>query len=175
MRELWDVFDQNRNITGRFHERGQTMKKGDYHLIVQVWILNNEGKFLITKRVPSKSIWANLWHTTGGCAVAGDDSLKTALKETREEIGIILDSQNGKPLKSYSKPHGSDDGSAFYDVWLFKQEIDLSMITYQPDEICDAKWADKDEILKIIDNGAFLSVIEYPYLDELFDFCNRSL
>ncbi|MEN6470133.1 MAG: NUDIX domain-containing protein [Clostridiaceae bacterium] len=171
MRELWDVFDQNRNLTGRFHERGRPMKKGDHHLIIQVWILNSEGKFLITKRVPSKSVWANLWHTTGGCAVAGDGSLKTALKETREEIGIILDPQNGQLFKSYSQPHDSDDGSAFYDVWLFKQKIDLSAIVYQPDEICGAKWAGKQEILRLIDEGAFFPTSEYTYLDELFAFC----
>lgn len=55
MDELWDVYDRNRNKTGRFHERGEPMAKGDYHLIVQVWILNGNGEFLITKRNPSQS------------------------------------------------------------------------------------------------------------------------
>lgn len=59
MGELWDVYDRDRNITGWFHERGKPMKKGGYHLTVQVWILHSEGQFLITKRSPSQSFWAN--------------------------------------------------------------------------------------------------------------------
>jgi len=40
MVELWDILDQDDNITGRFHERNKPMKKGEYHLIADVWILN---------------------------------------------------------------------------------------------------------------------------------------
>lgn len=31
-----------------------------------------------------------MWETTGGSAVAGDDSLTAALRETKEELGIDL-------------------------------------------------------------------------------------
>ena len=35
------------------------------------------------------------WETTGGSALAGDDSLTAALRETKEELGIDLDPQKG--------------------------------------------------------------------------------
>ena len=94
--EYFDILDENRNKTGRFHERGKLMKTREYHLVVCVWIINNKGEFLISKR--SSGIingYGGMWQTTGGAAVAGDDSLTTALKEVKEEIGIKLDIDKG--------------------------------------------------------------------------------
>ena len=172
MSEFWDVYDKDRNKTGRLHERGKPMKAGDYHLVVQIWIMNGNGEFLISKRTPGITGWAGLWQTTGGSAVAGDGSLKTALKETSEEIGVVLDTKNGQLFKQYSLPHTDDNGSAFYDIWLFRQEVDISAIVLQPDETCDAMWTSQETIRQMLDDGTFIPVNEaYPYLDELFAFC----
>lgn len=172
MGEYWDVYDKYRSKTGRYHERGMPMQKGDYHIIVQVWVLNDDGEFLITKRIPGESPWANLWHTTSGCAVADDDSLRTALKETQEEIGVCLDPANGQLFKSYARPHTSDNGNAFFDIWLFRQDINISSVKLQPEEVCDAKWASKQEIIELINHDLFFPAEEYPYLSELFGFCS---
>ena len=43
MAELWDILDENGNKTGRLHERGKPMNKGEYHLEVSVWIENDNG------------------------------------------------------------------------------------------------------------------------------------
>ena len=55
MPEMWDIVDQNGNKTGRLHERGRPMQKGEYPLSVSVWILNRQGEFLISKRAPAKT------------------------------------------------------------------------------------------------------------------------
>jgi len=86
--ELWDILDENGNATGRFHERGKPMCKGEYHLTVNVWIENDNGEYLISQRSPNKPMHQNLWECTGGNAVTGDDSLTTALKEVKEEFGL---------------------------------------------------------------------------------------
>ena len=41
MAEFWDIYDKNGNRTDHFHERGKPMQKGDYHLVVHVWIINS--------------------------------------------------------------------------------------------------------------------------------------
>ena len=168
MIELWDILDINGNKTGRIHERGKPMQKGDYHLVVYVWILNSKGEFLISKRTPGIG-WPNMWQTTGGSAVTGDGSLDTALKETREEIGIILPAENGELFKRYSKIHSNEGGGNLYDIWLFKQEVNIKDVVLQPEETCDAMWASKEKILELIKKGKF---IPYPYIDEFFKFCN---
>ncbi|MCL2004441.1 MAG: phosphotransferase [Oscillospiraceae bacterium] len=171
MAELWDVYDRDRNKTGRLHERGQPMNAGDYHLVVQIWIMNSAGEFLISKRTPGVTGWANMWETTGGSAVAGDDSLTTALKETREEIGVTLDPAAGQLFKQYISPHSNDSGGALYDVWLFRQEVDISSVVFHPDETCGAIWATQEKIHEMTGEGVFLPEEVYPYREDLFCVC----
>ncbi len=173
MAELWDILDENGHTTGRFHERGKPMQKGECHLFVQIWIMNSKGEFLISRRAPSKIDLGGLWETTGGCAIAGDDSLKTALKETREELGITLDPKSGQLFKQFCRPHKNDDGNCFVNVWLFRQEVDIAFVTLQPEETCDSMWASKAQIKQMINEGSFVPLYEVPYIDELFYFCDK--
>ena len=172
MVELWDVYDEQGNKTGRLHERGKPMKAGDYHLVVHVWIMNSNGELLITKRLPGDGDIAGLWQTTGGCAVTGDDGLKSALKETLEETGIKLDPKNGQMFGRYTQ-HLNDEGGAIIDAYLFRQEIDIADVILHPEETCDAMWANKDKILQMIDDGVFIPKKFYPYLDEFFYFYDK--
>ena len=114
MAVLMDILDQNRNKTGRITERSIPMKKGEYHLAVSVWIKNDAGEFLISKRSPMKRISPNMWETTGGVVMSGEDSLSAALREVREELGIELSAENGRIVKRYTYPHVSDDGAGAY-------------------------------------------------------------
>lgn len=164
MPELWDIVDENGNKTGRLHERGMPMKKGEYHLSVSIWILNNKCEFLISKRTPTQ-IAPNMWETTGGSAIAGETSLEAALRETREELAITLNPEKGHIFTKYTYPHSCGTGAAFFDVWLFVHEVDISTVVLQPTETCDVIWASKDKIKQLIGNGQF---INYSYIDELF-------
>ena len=167
MAEMWDVLDEHGNKTGRLHERGKPMKAGDYHLVVSIWIVNSNGEFLISKRAPNADKWPNMWHITGGSAVTGDDSLSAALRETKEELDIDLDPENGQLFKQYREEDFTGKDGFFVDVWLFRQEADISYIVFQPGEISDAMWASKHQIIKMKDEGVFVSQF-YPYIDELF-------
>ena len=50
--EIWDVYDRNRNLTGKKVLRGEpnNLKKGEYGLVVHVAIFNQAGEMLIQKR-----------------------------------------------------------------------------------------------------------------------------
>ena len=161
--EFWDILDENRKLTGRTVERGKPMKHGEYHLVVHVWVKNSKGEFLISKRTPNKT-YPNMWETTGGSAIVGDDSLQAALREVKEEIGIDLSSIVGERI--YSLKRQKNDFSDFLDVWLFNAEVDIKDVVYQHDEVCDAKWATKNQILTMIKDKEFVDV--FTYLDDLF-------
>jgi isopentenyldiphosphate isomerase len=154
MVEFWDILDEDGNKTGRLHERGNQMKKGEFHHQVCIWIVNDKGEFLISKRSPNRHSMPNIWECTGGNTVAGDDSLNSALKEVREELGVTLNPDDGFLFKEIK--HIREDGSGkFMDVWIFRQEVDISAIILQPEETCDAMWATKNQIIKMIDEGEF--------------------
>lgn len=165
MAELWDIIDENGRLTGRVHERGKPMKKGDYHLEVYVLIENDIGEYLISQRAPNKTS-PNKWECTGGNAVAGDDSLATALKETKEELGIILEPQSGRMIHHRLRC-GTVGCHGLVDVWLFRQNVDISTVILAPDEVCGVKWANRNEINRMIDEGKFTTWGLYKCIDEL--------
>lgn len=162
--ELWDILDEAGNKTGKTIERGKPMGKDEYHLLVHVWIKNNNGEYLITKRAANKVHLPNMWETTVGAAVIGDDSLKAALREVKEEIGIDLSPTKGKCLFRLKRQHY--DLHDLVDVWLFKEEVDISEVVYQPEEVCGAKWATPEQIKALIALGEFADT--FSYLEELF-------
>ena len=174
MTELWDVLDENGNKTGRLHERGKPMLTGEFHLVVHVWIMNHKGEFLISKRTPNKS-FPGQWEMTGGCAIVGDDSLSAALREVREEIGVTLLPENGRSLMRLQRPHSEDPGWYYMDVWLFRQDVDLSSVVLQPGETCDAMWADKSTINRMMDEGTFIGQDIFSYIEDLFAVCEECI
>jgi isopentenyldiphosphate isomerase len=161
--ELWDILDGAGNKTGRTVERGMPMKQNEYHLVVHVWIKNDKGEYLIQKRTANKS-YPLMWDITGGSAIAGEDSLSAAIRETKEEIGISLLRANGKQLYRIKRQHYNFPD--FLDVWLFRDNTGIDKLIFHPDEVCCAKWVLPKEIYSMIKNGEFVD--ELTYLDELF-------
>lgn len=157
--ELWDVYDESRNLTGRTHRRGEPMNKDDYHLVVHVWLQNSKGEYLLTKRTPNKG-FPNMWECTGGSALAGDDSLTAAMREVKEETGLSVLPENGKCVMSLIRENN------FCDIWLFRQDFDLKDVIYQPEETCGSMYADIGEIKRMLENG---TLVPFSYLEEFFE------
>lgn len=165
MKEIWDIVDSEGRPTGRTMEKGAPMAYGEYHLSVSVWIVNEKGEFLISKRVSTKKAAPDMWETTGGSALAGEDALTAALREVREELGIVLNPDKGRIFSTYTWPHSDGSGAAYIVVWIFRQDFDPAEITLQKEEACDVRLASKEELQKLIDEGRF---IPYTYIRELF-------
>jgi len=165
--ELWDVYDKYRQKTGRTHERDNSMNEGDYHLVVHIWIVNDKGELLIQKRQPWKKGWPNMWaESVAGSAILGDSSCDAAIRETKEELGVDLDISNGEILFTIKT------SSAFEDVWLVRQNIDINDLKLQYDEVAAAKWATEDDIKEMLQQGEFIA---FDYLEEIFEMINSNI
>jgi 8-oxo-dGTP diphosphatase len=167
--EIWDVYDSNRNKTGRYAERGRKMAPGDYHLVVHVWKHNRKGEWLIDKRASARGTSIDgKWETTGGSALAGDDSLTAALRETKEELGIDLDPQKGVLFHTTTRL-GNLGHTWLQDAWVFEHNCPIEDVRFQEGETCDAMWASPDKIREMMAAGEFLSEWFYPYFDEMVE------
>jgi isopentenyldiphosphate isomerase len=159
--ELWNIYDQYRHMTDRIHERGQEMKAGDYHLVVHVWIVNDDGQFLIQRRQPWKIGFPNMWDcSAAGSAVMGDDSEQAAIREVKEEIGIDLEIEKGERIFTVRFSQGFDD------IWLVRQNVAIEELQLQEEEVSEARWASEEEIKEMVENGEF---IPFNYFDQLFE------
>ena len=45
--EIWDLYNENRELLGKDHVRGEQLPIDGYHLVVHVWIRNSKGEYLI--------------------------------------------------------------------------------------------------------------------------------
>mgnify|MGYP003275554997 FL=1 len=61
----WDLYDQNGNKLNEIGISGQTLTEGKYHLVVEIWTINDENEILITQRDKDKP-FGLLWECTGG-------------------------------------------------------------------------------------------------------------
>ena len=154
MAELWDVYDGSRRRIGKLHERGVPMAEGEYHLVVQIWIINDAGQFLISRRHPDKS-YPLCWEATGGAVTAGESSYIGALREVEEELGLKLDPKCGKCV--IREKHRN----VFADIWLYHSNAAITDLTFQPTEVVDAKWASPEEIEQMCKAGSFVDLSNY--------------
>ena len=165
--ELWDLFDKNRRPLHRTHVRGVPMRRGEYHLVVFVWIFNSCGQMLLTKRSPEKKTYPNFWSPTGGAVQAGETSLQAIARELREETGIQADRTEFKLLTSACVA----SRSYFSDIYSLQKDVPQSEIVLQEGETCDAKWVSKAEFEAMIAAGEIAppDVERYRSLQERFD------
>ena len=159
--ELWDVYNKDRIKTGGKIERGNAITNGDYHLVIHICIFNSKNEMLIQQRQPFKKGWSNLWDiTVGGSAIAGDTSGQAAKRELFEELGHEIDFSQVRPHFTINFQEGFDD---FYIV---EEDIEIEKLNLQYEEVQRVKWAAKDEIFNMIDNGDFM-----PYLKSVIAMC----
>ena len=155
--EFNDIYDENRRVTGRLHRRGSRWRKGDYGLVVCVWVYDGHGKILMTRRAPSKS-YAGTWENSGGAAKAGETSLQAIVRELFEETGIQAQPEEFKLLES------TKDNIAFYDHYCLRRATPLSDIVLLPGETDDVKWVTFDEIHEMIRQKQICSIIAKQFL-----------
>lgn len=159
--EFWDIYDRNRVLTGKFHLRGNPLRNNEYHLVVHVCIFNSKNELLIQQRQLHKRGWPGMWDVSAaGSALAGEDSITAAERETREELGYEVDLTEERPYFTMNFISGFDD---FY---LVQRDIELDQLTLQSEEVRAVRWANKEEILEMVREGIF---IPYYILNELFE------
>lgn len=149
--ELWDLYTENREKTGKTMVRGEKQPNGYYRLIVHICIFNDECKMLIQQRQPFKDGWSGMWDlTVGGSVVAGENTQLAAERELYEEIGY------SHSFKGISPNITLTSGKVIGDTYLLNSNVDISSLKLQYEEVKAVKWATLDEILKMIDDGEFI-------------------
>ena len=158
MEEIWDIYDINRNKTGKTARRGiDKLKEGEYHIIVNAIIMNSKNEILISKRAPHKE-FGLLWECSGGSILAGETSLEGMLREVKEELGLIFSKEDAKYLKEFRRDKIPPD---FKDLWLFKKDVDLKDITFPDGEAIDVKWVFIETFMKMYENKEIIPTVDF--------------
>ena len=158
MEEYLDLYDRQGRPLHRVLRRGDPAPEGAFWRVCDIWVMNTEGKLLIQRRADTRPTHPGQWASTGGAIQHGESAEAGCLREAREELGVRLDPRHGHMLFEYVSTH------SIHAVWLFLQDLPLSELRLQEEEVSDARYATMDEILRMAQAGQF---VPFGYLHQL--------
>ena len=142
--ELWDAYNSSfikiKNVT---LVRGEPVPKDMFHLVCDILVKHTDGTFLLMKRDHQKH-FGGMWEATaGGSALAGENPLQCAIRELKEETGIISADlvELGREV--------SDKTRSIYIEFLCITDWDKNNISLQQGETVDYKWVSREELLSM--------------------------
>ena len=164
--EKRDLYDEEKNLTGKYILAGDTPPDNFYYLVVVIFIQNSKDEFLIQKRSKVKG---GKWATTGGHPKMGETSFEGIVTEVKEELGIDIYQYKDK-IKLFKTVKDSD---CFVDLYYLKEDIDINTLTLQEEEVSDARYFTKEEIENLIANNSFKKSHAKMYRDCLLYLENK--
>lgn len=166
MTEVWDILNEDGCLTGKTTVRGTGfLKPGEYHLVVHIWIISSDGKFLIQRRSENKKLMPGEWAATGGAAISGESSFEAANRELFEELGIVSNPNTLKKIFRLKRRN------SLLDVWAITCDIKTSNLNLQENEVAEAKWITQAQLKDMIKSGQFHNYGK-EYFDKVFSNIN---
>lgn len=154
--EFNDIYDADRNLTGRLHQRGTPWQPGEHGVVVCVWVYDGRGHLLLTRRAKGKS-FAGTWENSGGAVQAGETSMQAVARELFEETGIRAEPEEFELLDT------DQERNMFYDHYCLKRRVKLKDIILQPGETDGVMWASFGKIHWMIRSGKICRIIGHQF------------
>ena len=165
--QYWDIYDKNKQKTGRKMKRNDwCLKDDEYHLTVLGVIARPDGKYLITKRVMTKNWAPGWWEVSGGAAQAGEESREAVNREVLEETGLDVSGCEDGYVFTYHRENPGEGDNYFVDVYRFEMDFTDSDIKLQDAETKDFMITDVNKIKEFANEGIFL---HYDIIKEAFE------
>lgn len=154
--EYWDVYDKKGKWKRRVIKKGERLKNDEYHIIVEGWILRDDGNFIIQRRALDKKSFAGMWYCSAGGSVISRETPKEGMvREFKEELGIDI-SEDELSLKRII----TERNTIFY-IYLVRKNISLDEITLQEEEVMDVDLANPSKIKKMVEDKTFIGLDYY--------------
>ena len=173
--ELLDVLDSNGIKTGEILPRKEVHKKGLWHRIIVVAIVNEKNEVLIQQRSENKDKNPGMWDiSVTGHLSAGQDSLTAATREISEEVrvslGYSVEVRDFRFMFSYRKEEKVNDDhydrqfsedfieNQFYDFFILRQNgLTADNIRFQAEEVQAIKFVSINELNKMREEGKLVN------------------
>ena len=144
MAEIWDAYDSKFNrIENRTLVRGEPIPEGIYHLVCEIIVKHIDGTYLLMQRDFRKHLGGKWEVTAGGSALKGETPLMGAIRELKEETGLVA-----KDIKEIKRII-HDGHHSLYVEYLSVTDCEKDSISLQEGETVDYKWVDRDVLLEM--------------------------
>lgn len=153
--ELLDVLNENGIKTGEVLPRSEVHKRGLWHRIIVIAIINEKNEILIQQRSHDKDKNPDMWDiSVTGHLSTGQDSLTAATREISEEVSVSLgysvEVKDFRFMFSYRKEEKVNDNHfdrQFYDFFILRQAgLNENNIKFQSSEVQAIKFVTINEL-----------------------------
>ncbi|GAA4304187.1 NUDIX hydrolase [Aestuariibaculum suncheonense] len=163
MDEYIDIVDANGIPTGKTELKSVIHQKGYFHNTVHIWFYTKNGDILLSQRSAKKSICPLMWDVSvAGHIDAGESIEQAALRETKEEIGLIITESDLQKIGMFQcfQSYDSDiNDNEFHHTYICELKQSLSTLIPQEEEV---------EALKLVSLNDFQYFIDYIGIDNHF-------
>lgn len=149
--EYFDILDKHANPIGQIAEKGTLLGEGMYYMGVNGYIVTPDGYFLLQQRAYNKTIRPGCWDILMGHVIAGESSKETMIRETQEEIGLIIEECDLHFIQRYVW----DKARLIVDIYFIIVPIDQKALVLQQDEVINAKLISKEEMITFVQKMTF--------------------
>ncbi len=131
--EMFDVVNERNEVIQQL-PRGEVHAKGLLHRAVHVFVINSRGEVYLQKRSHLKDVSPLKWDSSAaGHLDVGESYAACAIRETREEIGIEIDSTE----LAAQLPAGTHTDHEFVELHLARHNGPMRPL---PEEIACGEW-----------------------------------
>ena len=178
--EYIDILDESGSKTGQIKSKPDIHRDGDWHRAVHIWILNSRNELLIQRRSPAKENYPNLWDiSAAGHISAGEDSVTSAEREVKEELGIAVSGEQLQYLFCVMElmvlNNGTYIDNQIQDVYLVQTNLDISSLNLQEEEVSEVKFINFMDLKKKILNNDSDFVPHKEEYEKLFEYLENAI
>ena len=175
MDEVIDILTSKGEFTGSTCLKSEAHLKGLYHQTVHIWFYTENKRVLLQKRASVKKVFPNKWDVSvAGHIGAGEKIISTAIRETKEEIGIDIEENELTKIGIRKDEIVHSNGildNEFKHIFLCKLNRNLNELTMQPGEVDDLQLFDVAILKDTTKHGSFM----VPNMNHYYDFIYESL
>jgi 8-oxo-dGTP diphosphatase len=151
--EIFDAYDAFGHRMDVDIERGSKIAKGLYHYVVEIYTVNQNAEFLVTKRHKDK-MFGLMWEVTGGAVVKGETPWMAAVRELKEETGIMTLESDLIPLyRTVTEP-------TIFQSFIVFVDMRAQKITLQEAETIDYRWIPVSEFARFIQQSEYVPTLQ---------------
>ena len=146
-REVWDAYDADGMLLDfdLYRDEAELIPAGIYHAVADVITVTKDKKVLITQRDPGKRFGLE-WEFTGGSVLKGEAPPQGAVRELREETGILQEAENLTLLTRMAL------GNSLYHIYVHTLESSSVCVTLQEGETVAYRFIPVSELRAAIAN-----------------------
>ncbi len=140
MDEYIDIVTETGEPTGKVALKSEAHKNGWFHNTIHLWLYTARGEILLQQRSHKKDIYPLLWDVSAaGHIDAGESFESAAIRETHEELGLLLELKDlkkigiNKHLSSYA--NGTIQDNEFHHVFIAELTVEVEYLTPQEEEV----------------------------------------